>query len=116
VSRSWHARAIQGTGKERVEARMNKADLVARVAQDAELTKRQAEKVLDVFLESIQTALSRGEPVTVVGFGRFSVLARAGRKGRNPRTGQDMMIPARKIVKFNAGKGLQEAVKPPSQG
>jgi DNA-binding protein HU-beta len=92
---------------------MNKADLVIRIAQDAALTKRQAEKVVDVFLESIQTALSRGEPVTVVGFGRFSVLARAGRKGRNPRTGQDIVIPARKTPKFSAGKGLREAVQLP---
>ena len=95
---------------------MTKAELGARMAQDAGLTKRQAEKVLEVFLESIQTALSRGESVTVVGFGRFSVLARAGRKGRNPRTGQDIMIPARRTAKFSAGKGLREAVKPPPQG
>jgi nucleoid DNA-binding protein len=95
---------------------MTKPDLVARMAQEAELTKRQAEQVLDVLLEGIQTALSRGESVTVVGFGTFSVLARTSRKGRNPRTGQDIMIPARKIPKFSAGKGLREAVKPSSQG
>jgi DNA-binding protein HU-beta len=76
----------------------------------------QAEKVVGVFLESIQSVLSRGEPVTVVGFGRFSVLARAGRKGRNPRSGQDLMIPARKTAKFSAGKGLREAVQSPPQG
>jgi DNA-binding protein HU-beta len=51
-----------------------------------------------------------------VGFGTFSVRTRAGRKGRNPRTGQDLMIPARRTLKFSAGKGLQEAVKPPPQG
>jgi DNA-binding protein HU-beta len=78
---------------------MNKADVVARIMRDAELTKCQAEKVVQVFLESIQTTLSRGEPVTVVGFGRFSVLPRASRKGRNPRTGQDIMILARKTPK-----------------
>jgi DNA-binding protein HU-beta len=95
---------------------MTKPGLVARMAQKAELTKRQAEKVVEAFLESIQTALSRGEPVTVVGFGRFSVLARAARKGCNPRTGQEIVIPARKTPKFSAGKGLREAIQPPPQG
>src|SRR5919204_2900456 len=86
---------------------MTKADLVARIMQEAEVTKRQAEQVVDTFLESIQTTLSRGESLTLVGFGTFSVLARAGRKGRNPRTGQDIMIPARKTAKFTAGEGLR---------
>ena len=86
------------------------------MAQEAELTKRQAEQVLDVLLEGIQTALSRGESVTVVGFGTFSVLARAGRKGRNPRTGQNLMIPARKSAKFSAGKRLRERLQSPAQG
>jgi DNA-binding protein HU-beta len=74
---------------------MNKADLVTRIAKDADLTKRQSEKVLDVLLESIQIALSRGESVTLVGFGTFSVMARA----------------ARKTPKFRAGKGLREVIK-----
>jgi DNA-binding protein HU-beta len=96
--------------------RMTKAELVTRMAQEAELTKRQAEKVLEVFLDSIQTALSRGESLSLVEFGRFSVLARAGRKGRNPRTGQDLMIPARKSAKFSAGKRLRERLQSPAQG
>jgi DNA-binding protein HU-beta len=95
---------------------MTKAELVARMAQEAEVTKRQAEQVVEAFVDSIQTALSRGESLSLVGFGRFSVLTRAGRKGRNPRTGEDIMIPARRTAKFNAGKGLREAVKSPSQG
>ena len=95
---------------------MTKAELVARMAHDAGLTKRQAEQVVDTLLDSIQTALSRGESLSLVGFGRFSVLARAARKGRNPRTGQDIMIPARRTAKFNAGKGLREAVKSLSHG
>jgi DNA-binding protein HU-beta len=95
---------------------MTKAELVARIAQEAELTKRQAEQVVEAFVDSIQGALSRGESLSLVGFGRFSVLARAGRKGRNPRTGQDMMIPARKIAKFSAGKGLRQGVKSRAQG
>ena len=95
---------------------MTKAELVTRIAQAAEVTKRQAEKVVEVFMDSIQGALSRGESLSLVGFGRFAVLARAGRKGRNPHTGQDIMISARKTAKFSAGKGLREAVKPPPQG
>ena len=95
---------------------MTKAELVARMAQEAEVTRRQAEQVVDTLLDSIQTALSRGESLSLVGFGRFSVLARAARKGRNPRTGQDIMIPARRTAKFNAGKGLREAVKSLSHG
>jgi len=71
---------------------------------------------VEAFVDSIQTALSRGESLSLVGFGRFSVLARAARKGRNPRTGQDIMIPARRTAKFNAGKGLREAVKSLSHG
>jgi DNA-binding protein HU-beta len=90
---------------------MNKADLVTRMVKDADLTKRQAEKVVDVLLEHIQTALSRGEHVTLVGFGTFSVMARAARKGHNPRTGQEIVLPARKTPKFRAGKGLREAIK-----
>jgi DNA-binding protein HU-beta len=96
--------------------RMTKAELVARMAAEAEVTRRQAEQVVEVFVDSIQGALNRGESLSLVGFGRFSVLARAGRKGRNPQTGQDMMIPARKIAKFSAGKGLRQGVQSPSQG
>jgi DNA-binding protein HU-beta len=95
---------------------MTKAELVTRMAQEAELTKHQAEKVLEVFLDSIQGALSRGESLSLVGFGRFSVLARAGSRGRNPQTGQDMTIPARKIAKFTAGKRLRQGVQFPAQG
>jgi len=95
---------------------MTKAELVTRIAQEAGLTKRQAERVVKACLASIQVALSRGEPITVVGFGTFSVRTRPGRKGRNLRTGQELMIPARKTLKFSAGKGLREAVRPLSQG
>jgi DNA-binding protein HU-beta len=95
---------------------MTKAELVARITQEAEVTKRQAEKVVEAFVDNIQGALSRGESLSLVGFGRFSVLARAGRKGRNPQTGQEMMIAARKIAKFSAGKGLRQGVQSPPQG
>jgi nucleoid DNA-binding protein len=67
-------------------------------------------------LASIQIALSRGEPVTPAGFGRFSVLTWASRKGCHPATGQELMIPPRKTLKFRAGKGVREAVQPQPQG
>ncbi len=106
MSRSWHARAIQGTGEAREGTRMTKAELVARMAHDAGLTKRQAEQVVEAFVASIQTALSRGESLSLVGFGRFSVLARAARKGRKPRTGQEIVIPARKTPEIQRGEGV----------
>jgi integration host factor beta subunit len=95
---------------------MTKAELITRTAKDASLTRRQAEQAVEAFLAQIQAALSRGEPVTLVGFGSFSVQTRAARKGRNPRTGQDLVIAARKVPKFSPGKQLREAVTSPSQG
>ena len=79
---------------------MNKADLVARIAQDASLTKRQSAKVLEALMGSVQEALQKGDHVTLVGFGTFSVMSRAARTGRNPRTGQALFIPARKTPKI----------------
>jgi DNA-binding protein HU-beta len=94
---------------------MTKAELITRVAKDVSLTRRQAEQVLEALLAQIQAALSRGEPVTLTGFGSFSVLTRAARQGRNPRTGQALIIAARKAPKFSAGKRLREAVTSPAQ-
>ncbi len=90
---------------------MTKAELVARMAEDAALTKRQAEKVLHAIIGSVQEALRQGDHVTLVGFGTFAVRARAARKGRNPRTGQEMWIPAGKMPTFKAGKGLRHATR-----
>jgi DNA-binding protein HU-beta len=95
---------------------MNKAELVARIAKDAALTKRQSEKVLDALMGSIQDALSNGEKITLMGFGTFSAMSRVARTGRNPRTGQALYLPARKTPKFSAGKGLREALRSSSQG
>jgi GrpB-like predicted nucleotidyltransferase (UPF0157 family) len=92
---------------------MTKADLITRVAKDASLTRRQAEQVLTAFLVQIQAALRSGERAILVGFGSFSVQWRAARKGRHPRTGQEIVIEARKTPKFRAGKRLREAVQPP---
>ena len=90
---------------------MTKADLVTRIAKGTDLTRRQSEKVLDVLVHSVQEALCQGDSVMLVGLGTFAVQSRAARKGRNPRTGQEMWIPAKKTPTFRAGKGLREAVK-----
>ena len=90
---------------------MNKADLVTRIAKEAELTKRQAAKALDALVDGVQEALSRGDSITLMGFGTFSVMPRSARKGRNPQTGQEVFIPAGKAAKFRAGKGLREALR-----
>ena len=90
---------------------MNKAELVARIAQEAVLTKRQSEKMLEALMGSVQDALSNGEKLTLVGFGTFSVIARLAQTGRNPRTGQALHLPACKVPKFTAGNKLRQAVR-----
>ncbi len=89
---------------------MNKNDLVAAVASSADLSKADAAKAVDAVFECITDALRNGTEVRLVGFGTFSVANRAASKGRNPRTGETIMIPASKQPKFKAGKGLKEAV------
>lgn len=89
---------------------MNKQELVAKVAQDANLTKRQAEDAVNAFVNAVKESLGKGESVSLVGFGTFAVSERAARKGRNPQTGAEIQIPARKVPVFRAGKGLKEAL------
>ncbi len=89
---------------------MNKADLVAAVADKAELSKKDAEKALTAMTEVITAALKKGEKVQLVGFGTFEVTERAARTGRNPQTGEEMKINASKAPKFKAGKALKDAV------
>lgn len=90
---------------------MTKADLIGKVATKAELTKAEAAKAIDATIEAIKEALKKNDKVTLVGFGSFYVTKRKARKGRNPRTGQEIKIPATKIPKFTAGKALKDAVK-----
>ena len=90
---------------------MNKAELVKRMAEIAEVPKATAEKLLDAFMEAVQEAISKGDKVVLVGFGSFQVVERASREGRNPRTGEPIKIPAKKVVKFKAGKKLEEAAQ-----
>ncbi|WP_022852543.1 HU family DNA-binding protein [Thermodesulfatator atlanticus] len=90
---------------------MNKAELVNRMAEIANLPKTTAEKALNAFMEAVTESLKNGEKVTLVGFGTFMVVERAERMGRNPRTGEQIKIPARKVVKFKPGSKLEEAVE-----
>ncbi len=89
---------------------MNKGDLIRELAKVVG-TKKEAEAVVDTILETIIKALKKGNKVTLIGFGTFSVTKRAARKGRNPQTGKEMKIAAKKVPKFTPGKGLKAAVK-----
>ena len=90
---------------------MNKAELVSRMAEKSELTKKEAEMALNALMESIQEALVSGDKVQLVGFGTFETRERAARKGRNPRNPQqEIDIPASKAQVFKAGKSLKEAI------
>ncbi len=90
---------------------MTKAELVAKIASEADITKLLADKAVDGFVAAVSGALAGGDKITLVGFGTFSVGTRSQREGRNPRTGEKIKIPASKVVKFNAGKTLSEKVK-----
>jgi len=89
---------------------MNKGDLITELAKVAG-TKKEAEAGLNTILETITKALKKGNKVTLIGFGTFSVTKRAARKGRNPQTGKEIKIAAKKVPKFTPGKGLKAAVK-----
>ena len=90
---------------------MNKAQLIDAMAGDAKLTKADAKKALDAFVKATALALKKGERVALVGFGSFSVAKRAARKGRNPKTGKEIKIAAKKVVKFKAGNDLATKVR-----
>jgi len=90
---------------------MNKAELIAAVAEKSELTKKDAEKAVNSIISVITEALSKGEKVQLVGFGTFEVRDRAERKGRNPQTKEEIIIPASKAPVFKAGKALKDAVQ-----
>lgn len=85
---------------------MNKSELVAAMAEKSGLTKADSEKALNALMDAISGSLKKGERVGLVGFGSFSVASRAARTGRNPQTGKEIKIPAKKVVKFKAGADL----------
>ncbi len=89
---------------------MNKAELVAKLAEDAGITKAQANAALDSFTETITKTLKGGDKVTLVGFGTFSVSKRQARTGRNPQTGAAIKIKAKKVARFKAGKELSAKI------
>jgi len=90
---------------------MTKAELIDKIASGTGLSKADAARSLDSTLNSVKLALKKGQKVTLVGFGTFSVVKRKSRKGRNPRTGEVITIPAAKIPKFTSGKALKDAVR-----
>lgn len=89
---------------------MNKAELIAKLADDAGITKTQANATVDSFIEAVTKTLKSGNKVTLVGFGTFSVTKRAARNGRNPQTGAVIKIKAKKVAKFKAGKELSSKI------
>lgn len=89
---------------------MNKSELIEAIAQEADISKAAAAKALDGMTNAITAALKSGDSVTLVGFGTFYVGERAERKGRNPKTGAELTIPASKSPKFRAGKALKDAL------
>lgn len=89
---------------------MNKTELIAAVAENAELSKKDAEKALKAFVDVVTDELKKGEKVQLVGFGTFEISERAEREGRNPQTGETMKIEACKAPRFKAGKALKDAV------
>ena len=89
---------------------MTKAELVGAIAADAKISKVAAGKALKAFIDGVISALKKDEKVMLVSFGTFSVSKRKARKGRNPRTGKEIKIPARNVPKFTAGKAFKEAV------
>ena len=90
---------------------MNKSELVDVIAKDAKITKVAANEAVDSIIKSITGALKKGDRVALVGFGTFSVSKRAARIGRNPQTGKEIKIAAKKVAKFKAGSELAKAVK-----
>ncbi len=90
---------------------MNKGDLVGKIASDTGITKSQAEAAFNSIVGAVTSSLKKGQKVTIVGFGTFSVAKRKARAGRNPQTGAVIKIAARKVPKFTPGSELKKAVK-----
>ncbi|CAN5425413.1 HU family DNA-binding protein [soil metagenome] len=89
---------------------MNKAELITRIAEDAGITKTQANASIDSFVDAVTKALKKGDKVTMVGFGTFTVAKRKARNGRNPKTNEAIKIKAKKVARFKPGKGLAENI------
>jgi DNA-binding protein HU-beta len=92
---------------------VNKKDLVGKIAVDARLTRAQATRALDAFVEGIRTSLVRGDKVTISGFGTFGVAQRKARRVRNPRSGRAIEVAAKRVPRFAPGMELKSAIEPP---
>ena len=90
---------------------MNKTELINQIADSADINKTEASDALQAFMATVTDTMNKGEKLTLVGFGTFSVSKRAARDGRNPQTGKAIKIPAKNVVKFKVGKKLDEAVQ-----
>jgi DNA-binding protein HU-beta len=90
---------------------MNKQDLIAKIAKEADLSKTSAAAAVDSFIDGITKALKKGDSITFVGFGTFKTSQRKARTARNPQTGAPIKIKARRVVRFTAGKALKNTVK-----
>ena len=90
---------------------MNKAELIDAISGDAKMTKADAKKALDAFIAATTKALKKGDRVALVGFGSFAVSKRSARTGRNPQTGKEISIPAKKVVRFKPGSELTGTIK-----
>jgi len=90
---------------------MNKTELIAVIADQAEVTQAMAEKVVNTFVDVVKDTLAKEEKVVVTGFGTFEVRHRVARRGKNPRTGEEIIVPAQNTPAFKAGKLLKDAVK-----
>ncbi|MTB41250.1 DNA-binding protein HU-beta [Providencia vermicola] len=90
--------------------RVNKSQLIDQIASEANISKAAAGRVVDAFVASVTSSLSKGDDVALVGFGTFTVRERAARTGRNPQTGKEIKIAAAKVPAFRPGKGLKDAV------
>jgi nucleoid DNA-binding protein len=94
---------------------MRKIEIVTRIADETDLTQVRAEKIVNAILQEIKDALQRGEPVILRRFGSFQVRAKRARMGRNPKTGEEAGIPARRIVRFKSGEHFRESVNDASR-
>ncbi len=90
---------------------MNKAELIERIAEKCGCTKADAERMMDVVIDSITESLKKGMEVAIAGLGKWTVKTRAAREGRNPRTGETVKIPSMRVPKFSAAKALKDSVK-----
>lgn len=90
---------------------MNKNELIDQIAESADISKKEAGDALQGFMDAVTDTMKKGDKLSLIGFGTFSVSERSARTGRNPQTGKEMKIAAKKVVKFKAGSKLAEAVK-----